>query len=233
MRILLAGDSWGLGVWGLVNNEYKLVHPGIDHYMRLDGHDVVNISQAGTNNMMMYRKLVHTLKYDSAFDKIFYIQTDIVRDIPNNFAEFENKWFNNYEHLISLINEKLDELYHSLNSLGKPIYMLAGCSTVNQSLLSKYKNLICTIPSILKFLHPECQNPEFWTDPKWINKLDDKWDLDTLDKIIEQEKLTRKIGTYSHFKADSVHPDLSGYAKVYLSLKEILTIPTINNIISQ
>jgi hypothetical protein len=49
--IIVAGDSWGCGEWILDQSGFTVMaHGGITQYLREQGHDVINVSQAANSN---------------------------------------------------------------------------------------------------------------------------------------------------------------------------------------
>ena len=96
-NILLAGDSWGIGVFAGVGENYGPTGQGIQSILEAQGHSVINISRAGASNGLMLDRLNGdwhdtgrclfgvdpNLKINIDFDNIDYIvflQTDIFRE---------------------------------------------------------------------------------------------------------------------------------------------------------
>ena len=96
-NILLAGDSWGIGVFAGVGENYGPTGQGIQSILETQGHSVINISKAGASNGLMLDRLNGNwhdtgrclfgvepdLKINIDFDNIDYIvflQTDIFRE---------------------------------------------------------------------------------------------------------------------------------------------------------
>jgi hypothetical protein len=96
-KILLAGDSWGIGVFSQTQGNYGPTGEGIHTVLQSLGHDVVNISKAGGANWLMMDRLNHNWNNDTRcffgvdpedrkdfnIDKIDYVvflQTDIFRE---------------------------------------------------------------------------------------------------------------------------------------------------------
>lgn len=101
MRILIAGDSWGCGVWDsdfaqgstfyLTKNKIKkptwsgLLHKGVELFLSIRGFEVTNVSQSAYSNFNIYESL---LKIDdlNQFNFIFIFYTNPFRDMCKNFA---------------------------------------------------------------------------------------------------------------------------------------------------
>lgn len=230
MKILLAGDSWGCGTWvnTLPNEPYGVVHKGIEQFMIDDGIEVLNISEGGLSNSEIIRKLVCVRKIHT-YDYIFFIQSDPLRDLKNSIGvEDKIKWFEDYEHLLKIRDQQLTKTYVKLNQfsnqIGVKIHMLAGCSKIDKKLIEPYNNLICVIPAIIEFLCPN-SSPDIWIQGNWHKFIDDKWSLETIDKLIEQHDiLLENQKKCIYFKNDWAHPSAEGYRKVYEFIKQhILT----------
>ena len=206
MKILLAGDSW---TYGPVSIE--------DHLISL-GNEVTNITCPGQSNSFVINELKSQL-LSKTFDKIVYVQTEPLRD--NKYAKSntgwqdlvqDKKWFDDHLHLLSIQQDILDETYKILNDIDLPIYLLGGCSKIDTELLSKYSNLTCIMPSIPEFLQPGYTHPTIFGVSEWQKRIDDKWDLDTIDYILDQIKSTEWLhGNCSYFFNDPWHPDILGY----------------------
>jgi len=96
-KILLAGDSWGIGVFSGAGDNYGPTGEGIQSILESIGHTVVNISQGGGSNWLMIDRLqgkwYHTgnsmygtfldkkIDFDlNSIDHMIFLQTDIFRE---------------------------------------------------------------------------------------------------------------------------------------------------------
>lgn len=96
-NILLAGDSWGIGVFSGQGNTYGPTGQGIQSILEEKGHAVTNISKGGGSNGLMIDRLngqwgntgrcLFGLEPDSkiiidfdSLDYIIFLQTDIFRE---------------------------------------------------------------------------------------------------------------------------------------------------------
>lgn len=98
MKILLAGDSWGIGVFEGSGNDYTATGEGIHSILERYGHSVVNISKAGGSNWLMLDRMNgrwlntgnslygHSINQEYIdinwhdIDIIVFLQTDIFRE---------------------------------------------------------------------------------------------------------------------------------------------------------
>jgi len=236
MRILLAGDSWGakpnLGrtLFSKRKNDgsFASSHKGLEEHMVSDGHSVVNVSGSGSSNTQIIEKIKLKIQQGN-FDYILFIQTDPLRDEVNckfnlGFSEHLNKkWFETYEDLLEIRKYHLNKAYKKLSNIGETIHIVGGCSKVDKTLISSYNNLVCVIESIPELLVKDYIMPDIWGMNLWQKKIDDRWDLDVLDKLLEQLKMTEWLHDNSpYFYIDPMHPDSEGYKKVYECIKEKL-----------
>lgn len=230
-KILIAGDSWGCGEWKgdpmpafiLPNGRSShVIHYGLEQYLLDDGHIVKNISIPGANNEQVIDKLNDHIN-EMPWDYIFWFQTDPLRTFrdttPQDYTTY-NKWFNDYEHLINIQNNYLDSIYNALNQMNKPIYCIGGCSKINKNLLLKYKNLHLLIESVMELLIENFIQPNLWFSSDWYQQLDERWNLDTIDKILDDRRKCDSLKEMSpHFYKDSGHPDREGHEKIFNFIK--------------
>jgi len=97
--ILLAGDSWACGEW--IQSDHKPnvndgpsawvqgrwwqnTHPGLEFYLKQDGHSVINLGLGGSSNRTTVERLSHSLyickKFNHHITNIFVFQTEWSRD---------------------------------------------------------------------------------------------------------------------------------------------------------
>ena len=77
-NILIAGDSWGIGVFCGVGDNYGPTGEGIHSILESRGHAVTNISKGGGSNGLMIERLDTSELSD--VDYIIFLQTDIFRE---------------------------------------------------------------------------------------------------------------------------------------------------------
>ena len=222
------GDSWGCGVWGSLGqfrpnleNRYGLIHAGIERFFIEDGHIVKNISVAGASNTLAIDRLFTVYDLDR-WDHVFWFQSDALRSdgsITDVIYSKTDKWFEDYDDLIRIRNKLLDDDYAYLNSHNKKIHCIGGCEKLNLELMKKYENLIPCVDSMIELIFDnKITHPEIWLTGIWGNKLDERWDIETLDKILEsQRKIVSLKNTNlgSYFHVDAGHPDEHGHRKLY------------------
>ena len=220
------GDSWGCGAWGFLEKgsagrRYGLIHAGLERFFVENGHTVKNISVAAGSNTVAIDRLfpVHDL---DQWDYVFWFQTDALRS-GSNITNFDysrtDKWFDDYSDLIRLRNNLLDADYAYLNSYKKKIHCIGGCEKLNLDLIKKYDNLIPCVDSMIELLFDnKITHPEIWLTGRWSNKLDSRWSIETLDKILESQRKIdslAKTDLGSYFHQDGAHPDEHGYKKLH------------------
>ena len=72
-NILLAGDSWGIGVFAGVGENYGPTGQGIQSILETQGYSVINISKAGASNENIINNISENLQM---VDHIIFLQTD-------------------------------------------------------------------------------------------------------------------------------------------------------------
>ena len=76
-NILLAGDSWGIGVFAGVGENYGPTGQGIQSILETQGYSVINISKAGISNENIINNISENLQM---VDHVIFLQTDIFRN---------------------------------------------------------------------------------------------------------------------------------------------------------
>jgi hypothetical protein len=147
-NILIAGDSWGIGVFAGEGDSYGPIGQGIQSILASQGHTVTNISQGGgANGLMLDRLLGHwdytgrclfgynTNKIHVDFDAVDYIvflQTDIFRerhyygkqypaDTHNQWKILEQEFVDSlldYESIEQIVSSYFADFYRELNDIG-------------------------------------------------------------------------------------------------------------------
>ena len=224
MKILIGGDSWGCGEWGFNNqNQYGILHHGLEKYLKDDGYLVTNTSSGGSSNKDSITRLKNALNFDP--DIILWFQSDPLRDNRpyDNFTTICNTWDN----LINYNDSLLIENYKSLNDIGKKIYCIGGCSKIKTNLIGEFPNLIPLIKSVPEFLYEDYKHPEIWISD-WI-KIIDKLDSNVLKQLEKhkdkQDRLNQHFGKYTeYFWPDGRHPNRLGHLKIYEYFKLVMCL---------
>jgi hypothetical protein len=213
MKILIGGDSWGMGEWEWKEDvkKYKLNHKGLEQYFIEDGHEVTNVSSAGTSNLhSLHDLIVETDKQN--YNYCFWFQSDEIRDLrPYNFFE---KNITSYDELIKQSDIQLEIVYRFIAIKCKvPVYMIGGCSKVKTNIIDKsYKNIIPFIPSVTEFLLKNYKHPDVWCSD-WINNISK--DFKDIDKLLEQKKIQDNLALEPLFIPDGGHPNRYAIKKLY------------------
>ena len=226
-NILIAGDSWGIGVFSGQGDTYGPTGQGIQTILEEKGHTVSNISKGGGSNGLMIERLsVFDL---STVDYIIFLQTDIFRehhyygkqyptDISTRWKLLEQSFVDSlseYDSIQQYIDKYFDRLYSTLNSYNKLILMVGGWSQLHPS-VTKYPNLIPAVYSATKLLIPELKQDGYLSDPEWFTQLDkDLAFMRKFDQEFKQLAINNadKLGLiYQNWH--EVHPDIDGYRKI-------------------
>jgi hypothetical protein len=144
--ILITGDSWGCGEWnGQGDRRSNIDHAGLSHYLRQQGHQVVNLSKGGGSNLESASRIEDFLADENGFvnqvNCVLVFQTEWYRDAVNlwNLNEFQQVGYD-YEQLKSQL---ISRFYHKLSATAVhhaiKIYVIGGCSdTIWLDQLEKY-----------------------------------------------------------------------------------------------
>ena len=209
MKILIGGDSWGLGEWPQETN-----HRGIWQYFEEDGHEVVIKALPGQSNKT---SISHMCNYvNGNYDYVFWFQSDPLRDL-RPYDDFGNT-IKNYDDLITQSNIILDKNYKELNDRSNcKIYCIGGCSKLNVELISEYKNLIPFIESLTELILVDYKHPEIWHGD-WINYVE-RLDESVIDFLLpnkmKQDSLSEVDEYREYFWPDGSHPNRYGHKVLY------------------
>jgi hypothetical protein len=236
MNILINGDSWGVGEWGLGQVEIEnivndpnipgLSHRGIEHYFREKGYSVKNISKGGSHNIASCQRFEQE---DLAqYDYIFCFQTDHIRHLNREFLTADGKEKATWEKLKEHQRRHSDEFYQRLNSYNKTIHLLGGVNKIQLDIVEKYPNIVPIMPSVTEFITPHLggHNDLWWG--QWILSIPYiEYDLDCLEKIV-QNKESNEFTMHPDFKKyywpDGKHPNRLGHRIIFDYLCDQLKI---------
>jgi hypothetical protein len=214
-KILIAGDSWACGEWGVVNNERRhgITHPGLEQYLTDYGCEVYNVGLGGGCNKGSVNNIISSLTSLSP-DKIFWFQTDPMRDLRPYYTDSFPKSVNE---MLNCQQELLKKTYEDLNNIGCNIYCLGGVTKLSSSIIS-YSNLIPVIESIAEFFGSE--SIDIWVS-EWIHHEN----LCSTELIEEVYSIPdpKTILPQNWFHPDGYHPNRFAHQKIFehiLNFKE-------------
>jgi hypothetical protein len=201
MKILLAGDSWGIGVFTDKNGVYGPTGEGIESILKSQGHTVTNISKAGGSNGLMLDRLAHRwgntgrcifgvdmqdlVKFDlNNIDIVIFLQTDIFRERHYYGKQYPEDQYTQWKILEQSFVDSLQNyatLQDYINEYFTKLYtelnshgkkiICIGGWSQLHSSIVSYANLIPAIPSATKLLIPELIEDCYLSDPEWYIQL--------------------------------------------------------------
>ena len=214
MKIVIGGDSWGVREWG----DSEEIHRGIWQYFEEDGHEVNMSAIPGECNIIIINHLKNVVSSPlHHYDFIFWFQSDPLRDLKP-YDDFGTR-LKTYDDLLVECDFLLDKTYNFLNSIGKKIYCIGGCSKLNLDLMKKYNNLYPLIESVTEFILPNYQHPKLWYSD-WI-KVVDKLDIESIDLLLEDKLKQDSLADTNieehkkYFWPDGGHPNRHGHKIIY------------------
>ena len=222
MKILLAGDSWGVGTYGTVNGQYQQTGSGIQGILESKGYKVINVSKSGDSN----NNIVDRIQTD--VDHIIFIQTDIFRDHCNFQGDLKILQESFLDQLLEYnsINDYIEHyfncLYSRLNNFSTPILCVGGWSKLHPCLVN-YDKLIPVIPSATEFLLPQAKDV-YLSDFEWFLQLNDHTKImNKFDSEIKRLALesTAKFDLINQIWGD-VHPTQVGYELLVEKIQKYL-----------
>jgi len=212
MRILITGDSWGCGEWLSKDGDYHVAHNGIEQYLQDDGHEVVNLSVGGNNNLQSLVCMLHDVDAQS-FDRAIFFFTDPLRHSKyDDFVRVTPK---------RLVQEHIDYVLQKLDECKIPVTVIGGCAKV---VVYNYvpKNLTI-IPSMTELIIKDFKDTEYMTSHEWENhwkKLGNSATSEMKEQIVD---IVTKAGNKyqcwrqnpEYFWPDNLHANRKGIRIVY------------------
>jgi len=110
-KILITGDSWGVGEWDWANpDQYTISHNGLAQYFVENGVDVVNLSQGGLSNRMICQHLNHFMEANQHLtpSAIIVFQTEWTRDGSIENAKWISEEFTSLPHNTPVYDQFMD-----------------------------------------------------------------------------------------------------------------------------
>jgi hypothetical protein len=217
-NILIAGDSWGVGVFTGQGDSYGPTGEGIHSIFQTDLKEfqLTNVSRAGASN----KEIVELIRPNHRdVDIIVFIQTDAFREHSyhlNSYKilhqDFINSLVRDYDSISQFFDQYYNRLYSELNSFNKPIICIGGWSKLHPSIVN-YKNLISAIPSATQLIVSELEEDVYLSDFEWFPQLNDHKDF--FDKFKDEIRpialaSSRKFELLCNHCGDC-HPNLLGY----------------------
>lgn len=232
-QILIAGDSWGCGEWNVECTE--VLHPGLEFYLKNDGHTVTNISKGGCSNMDSIFRISSWLERfkDQSIDTVLIFQTEYTRDYKH-FKDSDDCQVNS---LNDLADRWIERMYYRLSELAQQhqfkVYIIGGCSDTKafDNMSNDYPNCNIACQSFTNLLienTPNIKTPVYSWYTKSTEELVEKIKrtsnnpteiLNELTRGFERESLLRENPTL--FYPDGKHPNRTGHQKLHEFLKTI------------
>jgi len=208
-RIGIFGDSWGCGVWDNINDEYRVSHMGINHYLYRDNFHSINFSRPGSCNN---ENLENLKRYNQNFDIKIFIVTEPFRDFYYNPQQYNsnNTFENNCK---NIVNSQLSEIE---TLCGESCMVIGGLHKIN----TDRKFMYCV--NWCELIDSETDWPVYYADPGQLGQKLKNNDIvlkNLLDTQQDQEsyeyffKLLRNSKKY--FWPDGRHPNELGHKILY------------------
>jgi len=216
-KILLAGDSWGVGVYEKTPNGYNPTGEGIYTFI-----DCQNISKPGISNT----EIINNIKQADHSDITVFLQTDILRE-HSYHGPYGNepswRWLNDkfiqklltYTRLNQYITEYFVLMYTQLDYIAKQrnqqILCIGGWSDLHPSIVN-YSNLVPLIYSSTQMLIPSSPSGIYISDFEYFVQFDET----QIKQHFGTELKQIAVASSEKFKLscrswNDVHPTLDGY----------------------
>ena len=247
--IVITGDSWGCGEWGVntngihserVNSDPPIVHGGLSDYFEQDGYNIINLSNPGTGPLTYLVELNRFLMVSrNRIEHIFFIQTCIGRDFTTQLDEETAfmKRLPGHHHLTLNYDLNLEsnivgcyrQVYDKLNFIAtyhRKIINVIGGFTDLPPPFSEFSNLNFLIPSWVSLIDPSLPKCLLVTNAAF-DHLDKKY-KNTQEILSYMDAATNRYffmkNNEEFFWPDGVHPNRKGHKLLYDAIKSKLTL---------
>lgn len=217
MKVLLAGDSWGIGVYKKTLNDYKPTGQGLQTFIDCD-----NISYPGISNTEIINNIE---KADNSAATIF-LQTDILREQSYHGTKGNELYWRclhdefiqqllRYNSIKQYIEEYFSIIYSRLDNLAKKrnqqILCVGGWSDLHPSIVN-YKNLTPVIYSCTQTLIAESPCGVYISDFEYFLQFNETLVRDQFNIELKEIALasSKKFDLCCQYWGD-VHPTLEAY----------------------
>jgi len=239
-RILIEGDSWAY-IWDSLPDGSAEPRPGFSSM--LSGVTCLCRAAAGSSNSQILSRIRDC---PEPWDLGIVIVTEQLRNWMTVFSK-ERVWGT---HRMALdmdllaaqvgaagsldlvVLGSLRTFFQSLNDLGRPIWLLGGCSRVPTELLEGLDNLSCPIPSISTLLIPGIKDSIYQDTYQWASREYADWVIAQNDLALIKEwyritsELRDKLDLWQHdtryFFPDKWHPNQQAHAVLASRLDPLL-----------
>jgi hypothetical protein len=237
-NILIAGDSWGCGEWGITESgKYGILHSGLAGYLNEAGHKVVNLSRAGGSNRVTAERLEDFCAYNSEykFDHIivfvtswtrdFEVASESHKDIEQGYEICKNQIISRFYYLLSRAAMQHKITIHVIGGFGDVLNI--------DKFENEYPGVKVACQSFMNLLFnnkPNSSDPVFATFPntyevylKQIKKYSSSSDIELLLKDIQSgENRENLLRNNKMLFPDLAHPSRQCHLVLYDFLKETI-----------
>ena len=217
MKVLLAGDSWGIGVYQKNADGYQPTGQGIHTFIQCQ-----NISEPGISNT----KIINNIRHAEKSNATIFLQTDIFREnsyhgVKGNDTNW--RWLHEsfiqqllkYSSIEQYISDYFQTIYALLDELAKSrqqkILCIGGWSDLHPSIIN-YTNLIPLVYSSTQLLIPSSLIGVYISDFEYFLQLDNTAVKEKFNVELKEIALasSKKFELSCQHWGD-VHPNLAGY----------------------
>ena len=210
MKILIEGDSWGVGCWA--GHDSIIYHPGLTQYLNEEGHSVDNWCTGGKRIYELFKQPI------DEYDYIFVFLPDPLR----GYSEEHFRKLTSFDEVVQTTREIQIKHFNEWNGLNKVIHLIGAGFKVDQSLIKDFVNLKIVVPSMIEylfkdFIHPPLQ-PGPWVD--WIDQRFSLYDIERFIKDKEEHERTLSKEFEIYFKPDGYHMNHLAHKQLFNYIQE-------------
>jgi hypothetical protein len=225
-NIMIMGDSWACGEWGMPPDSHRVTHPGTAQYLREAGHTVRSVAHGGSSNWAQVDRMSphHAYQLDPAgphsaraTEVIVWFLTDPIRDTmaapPGRYQDYVTL----RDGLMRTSLRAMARLYPHCQVL-----LIGGVGPVPTWVAAEFPQFAVVVESLLHWLIPQapgallpvlCRGWQYGeADPAML----DHWEAAEQHRAQFQWRAAHRPTTPEHrwFWPDGAHPNRAAHLRL-------------------
>jgi hypothetical protein len=206
MKILVTGDSWGVGEWQ-PGKHFPIVTASPFCVYLEEGNWVTNVSSPGSRNFDAIERVDQAFK-DMDYDVIVAVISDPLRDLRHSEADEIAPAMESLDSFLSKIRSLHDNYYQRLTARNLPVILLGGVCDVDMVAAAQYENLIPLIPSLRTWFDPGApRGPYLTIQASLLEDIRKEKHITPSPDILEHMKHIEGTVLFDYFRNSSLYPD--------------------------
>lgn len=206
MKILVTGDSWGVGEWQTGKNFPVVTASPFCVYLE-EGNWVTNVSSPGSRNFTAMERVDQALE-DIDYDVIIVVVSDPLRDLRHCEADEIAPAMESLESFLSKIRSLHHKYYQQLAAHNVPVILLGGICDLDLDAAGRYDNIIPLMPSLRTWFDPDApRGPYLTIQASLLENIRKEKDITPSPDILEHMNHIEGTVLFDYFRNSSLYPD--------------------------